>query len=67
MIKASGLAYNSETRNWDKLVVVEFRDRMEAIRWMNFQRDWFTNLKIVEPDPVEAEGPTEATRDPDFN
>ena len=48
MIKASGLAYSQVTRDWTELVVVEFRNRMEAIRWMNFNRDWMKNLKIVE-------------------
>ena len=48
MVKASGLAYDQETRDWTKLVVVEFRNRMEAIRWMNFQRDWMKNLQIVD-------------------
>jgi hypothetical protein len=48
MIKASGLAYDQTTRDWTKLVVVELRDRMEAIRWMNFNRDWMKDLKIIE-------------------
>lgn len=46
MVKASGLAYSQQTRDWTEKVVVEFKDRMEAIRWMNFQRDWMKNLKI---------------------
>lgn len=48
MIKASGLAYDPSTNDWTKVVVYEARNRMEAIRWMNFNRDWFKNLKIVE-------------------
>ena len=45
-VKASGLAYDQTTRDWTKKVVVEFKDRMEAIRWMNFNRDWMKCLKI---------------------
>lgn len=48
MIKASGLAYDPMTRDWTQLVIVEFRNRMEAIRWINFQRDWMKDLKIIE-------------------
>lgn len=46
IIKASGLAYSQQTRDWTEKVTVEFKDRMEAIRWMNFNRDWMKNLKI---------------------
>ena len=46
MVKASGLFYSQITRDWTEKHVVEFKDRMEAIRWMNFNRDWAKCLKI---------------------
>jgi hypothetical protein len=48
MIKAQGKAYDPETRDWTKVVEYLARDRMEAIRWINFNRDWFKDLRIVE-------------------
>jgi hypothetical protein len=46
MITVTGLAYDPITRDWTKLVTYEARDRMEAIRWMSFNRDWMKGLKI---------------------
>ena len=46
--KAEGYAYDQATRDWTKRVEYIARDRMEAIRWMNFNRDWFQRLRIVE-------------------
>lgn len=48
MVKAQGLGYDPTTRDWTQPVVVELRNRMEAIRWMNFQRDWLKQLHIIE-------------------
>ena len=48
MIKAVGLAYDPSTRDWTKPVEYTAQDRMEVIRWMNFNRDWMKNLRIVE-------------------
>lgn len=47
MVVVEGYAYDPATRDWTKRVTYEARDRMEAIRWMNFQRDWMKSLKIV--------------------
>lgn len=47
MVKAEGYAYNAQTRDWTDRVEVEFKNRMEAIRWINFQKDWMKNLKII--------------------
>lgn len=47
-VKAQGLAYDPETRDWTKPVIYEARDRMDAIRWMNFNREWFKDLHIIE-------------------
>lgn len=48
MVKVTGLAFDPATRTWTQPVVYEARDRMEAIRWMNFNRDWFKDLKITD-------------------
>lgn len=48
MIKATGLAYNPETRKWDKPVEYIASNRMEAIRWISFQREWLKDLKIID-------------------
>lgn len=50
VVKAQGLAYDPQTRDWTKLIVIELRNRQEAIRWMTFQRDWMKDLRIVETD-----------------
>lgn len=47
-IIAEGYAYDAATRDWTKRVEYRARDRMEATRWMNFNRDWFKRLRIVE-------------------
>jgi hypothetical protein len=43
---AEGLAYDQATRDWTKRVEYRARDRMEAVRWCNFNRDWFKSLKV---------------------
>jgi hypothetical protein len=45
-IVAVGFAYDSKTRDWTKEVTYEARDRMEAICWINMNRDWFKNMRI---------------------
>jgi hypothetical protein len=45
---AIGFIYDPKTRDWTEPVKYEARDRIEAIRWMNFNRDWMKNLHIVE-------------------
>lgn len=53
MIKAVGYAFDPETRDWTKRTEYVARDRMEAVRWMNFNRDWMKNLHIEDaPKPV---------------
>jgi hypothetical protein len=48
MAIAEGFAYDSVTRDWTKRVEYVARDRMEAIRWINFQRDWLKGLRILD-------------------
>jgi hypothetical protein len=48
MVKAQGKAYNAQTRDWTEVVVYEARSRQEALRWMEFNRDWMKDLKIVD-------------------
>lgn len=48
-VKAEGFAYSPATREWTERVEYVARDRMEAIRWMNFNRDWMKCLRIIEP------------------
>jgi len=48
MITVIGLTYDPATRDWTLPVEYKARDRMEAIRWMNFNRDWMKNLHIEE-------------------
>lgn len=43
---ATGLAYSQETRDWTEKATYEARDRMEAIRWVRFNRDWMKDLRI---------------------
>ena len=45
---AEGLAYDAATRDWTKVVRFVARSRIEAIRWINFNRDWMKSLRIVE-------------------
>jgi hypothetical protein len=47
-VKVEGFEYDPATRDWTKRVEFVARNRMEAIRWMNFQKDWMKGLKIVE-------------------
>lgn len=47
-VTAEGFAYDRVTRGWTERVEYIARDRMEAVRWMNFNRDWMKNLRIVE-------------------
>jgi hypothetical protein len=46
-IYAEGYAYNERDRDWTTRVEYVARDRMEAIRWINFQKDWMKRLKII--------------------
>lgn len=48
MIQAEGYAYDPVARDWTIHVIVTFATRMEAIRWINFQRDWLKGLRIIE-------------------
>jgi len=47
-VTAVGFAFDPMTRDWTRRVEYVARDRMEAIRWMNFNRDWFKNLQITD-------------------
>lgn len=57
MITVQGLAYDQATRDWTKPVTYEARDYMEAIRWMNFNRDWMKDLHIVRPEVITKNRP----------
>ena len=46
MVKATGLAYDQQTKDWTELVEYIAKDRMEAIRWVRFNRDWMKDLRI---------------------
>ena len=47
-IIVEGFKYDPKTKGWTERVQYEARDRIEAIRWMNFQRDWLRGLRIIE-------------------
>jgi hypothetical protein len=47
-VKAEGFAYDPATRDWTQRVEYVARDRMEAIRWINFNRDWMKSLRILD-------------------
>lgn len=47
-VKAEGYAYNAQTRDWTDRVEYVGRDRMEVIRWINFNKDWMKGLRIIE-------------------
>jgi hypothetical protein len=46
--QAQGLAYDPQTRDWTLLTTYDARNKIEAIRWCNFNRDWMKGLKVVE-------------------
>jgi len=46
--EACGLAYDPETNDWTHEVVYIARSRTEAVWWMNFNKAWLKDLKIVE-------------------
>jgi hypothetical protein len=48
MTKAVGFAFDPASRDWTKRVEYVARDRMEAINWMHFNRNWMKNLYIEE-------------------
>jgi len=48
MVRAEGYAYDPKTKDWTERVEYVARDRMEAIRWMNFNKDWMKGLRILE-------------------
>jgi hypothetical protein len=45
---ARGFAWDAQSRDWTLPVEYVARDRMEAARWCNFQRDWCKRLTIEE-------------------
>ena len=45
-VKATGLAYDAATRDWTKLVEYVARDKMEAINWCHFNRNWMKDLRV---------------------
>jgi hypothetical protein len=47
-VKAIGLAFDAATRDWTKPVEYIARNRMEAINWMHFNKNYMKDLKIVE-------------------
>jgi cyclopropane fatty-acyl-phospholipid synthase-like methyltransferase len=48
MIIAVGFAYDPKTNDWTKRIEYAARDRIEAIRWCNFNRNWMKRLTITE-------------------
>jgi hypothetical protein len=46
-VYAEGYAYSDQDMDWTKRVEYVARDRMEAIRWINFHKDWMKGLRIV--------------------
>jgi len=46
MITVTANAYNRETGKVDLPVTYEARDRMEAINWIRFNRDYMRGFKI---------------------
>ena len=46
--QAFGFAYDQKTRDWTRRIEYNARNKMEAIRWCNMNRDWFKNLQVVE-------------------
>lgn len=47
MVKVVGLAFDPATQDWTKETVYFARDRMEAIRWIEFNHNWMKQLRIV--------------------
>lgn len=47
-VKVEGFTYDPKTRDWTLRVEYIAQSRMEAIRWMNFNRDWMKGLRIIE-------------------
>lgn len=54
-VVAEGFAYDQATGDWTKRITYEARDRAEAANWINFQRDWFKGLRILE-NPARPQG-----------
>ena len=50
MITITAKTFDPKTRDWTKIVTYEARDRMEAVRWQNFNRDWMKDFVITEDD-----------------
>jgi hypothetical protein len=44
---AEGFAYDPQTRDWTQRVTYEARNRMEALNWIKFNKDWMKNLRIL--------------------
>lgn len=47
MVIAEGYAYDPKTNRWSDRIEYQARNQMEAIRWMNMNRDWFKYLRII--------------------
>lgn len=45
-VTITALAFDPETRDWTKPVSYEARNKMEAIRWQNFNKDWMKSFHI---------------------
>lgn len=48
MIIAEGFTLDPATRTWTLRVTYEARTRQEALNWINFNRNWMKNLRIVD-------------------
>lgn len=45
-VTITALAFDPETREWTKPVTYHARNRMEAIRWRQFNNEWMTQFRI---------------------
>jgi hypothetical protein len=46
IVIATGLAWSATDRDWTELVTYHARNRVEAINWVRFNRDWLKDLRI---------------------
>jgi hypothetical protein len=47
-VKAEGFAYDPATRDWTKRVEITLRNRTEALNWIEFNRNWMKNLRVID-------------------
>lgn len=47
MVIAQGYKFNPDTRKHDVLIQYEAQTEIEAIRWINFNKDTLAGLRII--------------------